>query len=361
MGIKPNYFKIGLFVIAGSVLILTAVVVLGAGLFQQDKAYFETYFDESISGLSEGSHVEFRGVRIGVVEEISFIGDEYDVLGPPAGISKYERYVIVLCSVPRENLPGVSYEQRVSYLENMVSRGLRIRLTSNILTGQAYLQADFLDPDRFQTLDIGWQPEHLYIPSAPSELMTLKDSVDKVLYRLQEIDVDKLVVAVENVLASLDTAIANAQVGDISKEARELLAEARKQIEKLDTEKLSLSAQQTLTSVDRAVADANVPALSREIQNLIVEVRQTNANLQKLLASPEPISGPSNLPEMIARLNKTLYRIDKLISTEKPQIEVMLANFKEISDNLKRLTENLKQHPSDLLFSKPPPPSETLK
>ncbi|MBN2315630.1 MAG: MCE family protein [Sedimentisphaerales bacterium] len=361
MGTKPNYFKIGLFVIAGSVLILTAVVVLGAGLFQQDKSYFETYFDESISGLSVGSPVEFRGVRIGDVEKISFIGDEYDVLGTSSGSSKYEHYVMVLCSIPRENLPGVSYEQRVGYLENMVSRGLRIRLTSNILTGQAYLQADFLDPKRFQTLDIGWQPEHLYIPSAPSELMTLKDSVDKVLYRLQEIDIDKLVAAVESVLASLDTAIANAKVGDISQEARELLAEARKQIEKLNTEKLSLAARQTLTAVDRAVGDANVPALSREIQSLIVEVRQTNANLQKLLASPEPVSGPSNLPEMIARLNKTLYRIDKLISTEKPQIEVMLANFKEISDNLKRLTENLKQHPSDLLFSKPPPPLETLK
>jgi ABC-type transporter Mla subunit MlaD len=361
MGMKPSYFKIGLFVIAGSVLILTAVVVLGAGLFHQDKAYFETYFDESISGLSVGSPVEFRGVRIGVVEKISFIGDEYDVLGPSSGLSKYEYYVIVLCSVSRENLPGVSYEQRLSYLENMVSRGLRIRMTSNILTGQAYLQADFLDPNRFKTLDIGWQPEHLYIPSAPSELTTLKDSVDKVLYRLQEIDVDKLVTAVENVLDSLNTAIANAKVRDISKETRELLAEVRKQVEKLNTEKLSLAAQQTLTSVDRAVVDANVPALSREIQRLVVEVRQTNANLQKLLASSEPISGPSNLPEMIARLNKTLYRIDKLISAERPQIEMVLANFKEISDNLKRLTEDLKQNPSDLLFSKPPPPSETLK
>jgi hypothetical protein len=39
----------------------------------------------------------------------------------------------------------------------------------------------------------------------------------------------------------------------------------------------------------------------------------------------------------------------------------MLVNFKEISDNLRKLTENLKQHPSDLLFSNPPPPSETLK
>ena len=361
MSTKPSYFKIGLFVIAGSFLILAAIVVFGSGLFHQEKAYFETYFDESVSGLSVGSPVEFRGVKIGLVEKISFIGDEYDVLGPSSGVSKYEYYVLVLCAVSRENLPGISYEQRVAYLESMVSRGLRIRLTSNLLTGQAYLQADFLDPNRFQKLDIGWQPEHLYIPSAPSELTTLKDSVDKVLYRLQEIDIDKLVTAVESVLASLDKAIASAKVEDVSKEARDFLAEARKQVEKLDTHKLSMAAQQTLTSVDQAVVDANVPALSREIQDLIIEVRQTNDNLQTLLASPEPISGPSNLPEMIARLNKTLYRIDKLISTEKPQIEVMLDNFKEISDNLKKLTENLKQHPSDLLFSNPPPPSETLK
>lgn len=361
MGTKPSYFKIGLFVIAGSFLIMTAVVVLGSGLFQQEKAYFETYFNESVSGLSVGSPVEFRGVRIGLVEKISFIRNEYDVLGPPSATSKYEHYVIVLCAVLRENLPGVSHEQRATYLENMVSRGLRVRIASNILTGQAYLQVDILDPTRFQPLDIGWEPEHLYIPSAPSELTTLKDSVDKVLYRLQEIDIDKLVVAVESVLASLDEAIAGAKIADISRQTRELLAEARKQLEQLNSEKISLAAQQTLAAMNRTVEDANIPTLSRQIQSLIVEVRQTNANLQTLLASPEPVSGSSNLPEMIARLNKTLYRIDQLITVEKPQIEVTLANFKEISDNLKKLTENLKQYPSGILFSKPPPPSETVK
>src|SRR4030042_4168189 len=103
MSVRPSYFKIGLFVIVGGLLILAAVVVLGSGLLRQEKAYFETYFDESISGLSVGSPVEFRGVRIGLVEKISFIRDEYDVLGPPSAISKYEHYVIVLCAVLREN------------------------------------------------------------------------------------------------------------------------------------------------------------------------------------------------------------------------------------------------------------------
>jgi len=268
---------------------------------------------------------------------------------------------MVLCSVPRENLPEVSYERRISRLKEMVTRGLRLQLASNLLTGQGFLQANFIDPKRKPLLEIAWEPKNMYIPSAPSAFTTMKDSVDKIMYKLQEIEIDKLVESVGNILSSLDTAINEAKIGDIGKEARNLLTQARTKIEKLDTEKLGEAAEQALVSVDEALADANVPVLSKELQNLISEVRQTNKNLQTLLASPEPVSGQSNLPEMIARLNKTLVRIDKLISSERPQIEMILANFKEISDNLKTLTNNLKQHPSDLLFSQPPSKSEAIK
>ncbi len=342
-------------------LILGAIVVFGSGLFTQEKIYFETYFDDSVSGLSVGSHVEFKGVRIGRVERIAFLRDEYDVSEQSSTVSKYESYVMVLCSVSQEDLPEFSYEQRMARLNQMVTRGLRLQLASNLLTGQAYLQGSFVDPNRSPLLEIAWEPKYMYVPSAPSTFTTMKDSVDKIMYKLQEIDIENLVASVESILSSLDKAIAEARIDDISKEARELLVQARTKVEKLDTDKISVAAQQALASVDHAVADANVPALSHELQSLIVEVRQTNKNLQKLLTSPEPVSGQSNLPEMIARLNKTLVRIDKLIATERPQIEMILGNFKEISDNLKDLTRNLKQHPSDLLFSKPPSQSEAIK
>ena len=361
MSMKPSYFKIGLFVILATLLILGAIVVFGSGLFNQEKIYFETYFDDSVSGLSVGSHVEFKGVRIGRVENIAFLRDEYDVSEQSSTVSKYESYVMVLCSVSQEDLPEFSYEQRVDRLNQMVTRGLRLQLASNLLTGQSYLQRSFVDPNRSPLLEIAWEPKYMYVPSAPSTFTTMKDSVDKIMYKLQEIDIENLVASVESILSSLDKAIAEARIDDISKEARELLVQARTKVEKLDTDKISVAAQQALASVDHAVADANVPALSHELQSLIVEVRQTNKNLQKLLTSPEPVSGQSNLPEMIARLNKTLVRIDKLIATERPQIEMILGNFKEISDNLKDLTKNLKQHPSDLLFSNPPSQSEAIK
>jgi len=361
MSTKPHYFRIGVFVIAAMALILGAVVVFGAGLLTQEKIYFETYFEESVSGLIVGSPVELKGVRIGQVEKITFARDEYGLGGESSDVSKYEDYVVVLCSIPGKNLPAVSQEERIMRLHRMISRGLRVQLTSNILTGQAYLQADYLDPKMYSLPPIGWKPKHLYAPSASSTFATLKDSVDKVLFRLQEIDIEKLVATAERIFASLDKAVAGIDAGGISEAAKALLTEALVKVEKLDTEKISAVALESLSSVNNVVTDANIAALSGQAQGLFAELRETNQNLKKLLAGSQPDSGHNNLPEVIARLNRTLGRIDKLIATQQPQIDMILANFSEISESVKVLTETLKQHPSELLLSKPPSKSEALK
>jgi phospholipid/cholesterol/gamma-HCH transport system substrate-binding protein/paraquat-inducible protein B len=278
MSAKPNYFKIGLFIIIAVTLIAITVVIWGSGKFTERKIYFETYFDSSVSGLIAGAPVEFRGVRIGQVQKITFISDEYPIQDDPLSVSKYGSFVMVLCSIPEENLPELEYYQRRARLTYMITQGLRLRLNSEILTGIAYLEADYLDPNRFPVLEIAWEPKHLYIPSAPSVLSTLEDSLDRIFSRL----------------------------------------------EKIDTEKIGLALQDILVSLDRALRDAN-------------------------------------LPEVMKQLNETLYRINRLIATRKPEIEQTLENLKEISANLADLTETLKQHPSELIFSQPPPKSEALK
>lgn len=360
MGKKPSYFKIGIFVIFAGLLILTAAVVFGSGLLAQEKLYFETYFDESVTGLTVGAPVELRGVRIGLVDKITFVREDYGRSNQDVEIPRYEHYVMVLCSINQENLPAESAAQK-ECLKKMVDRGLRVRISSNLLTGQAYLQADYLDPNRFDVLEVSWEPKNLYIPSAPSELSTLKDSVDKVLLRLQELDIDKLFTTVEAVLNSIDSAIADANVAELSRDMRVLLADARKQVNNLHTDKISRVAQDAFLSVDQAVADVNAPAIGDEVRSMLAEVRRTNNYLQKLLVGPESSLQFANLEEVMSRLNTTLARLDRLISTEGPQIELILANFEKITENIKDLTETLRQHPSGLFFSQPPLPMEVSK
>ncbi len=405
MSTKPHYFRIGMFVIVATVLIVVAVVTFGAGLLAQHKVYFETYFDESITGLSVGSFVEFRGVRIGQVENIGFVGSTYDLNQDRGRISKYEPYVRVVCSVARGNLPEFAEHQTDEVLNQMIARGLRVRVTSNILTGEAYLEVNYLDPGRFGVMQIAWEPKHMHIPSAPSELTTIKDSIDKILFRLQEIDLGKLVATLEQVLGSIDQAVTDADLADLSREAKALLVEARQAITALDTgamnekaqvlltslnaavvdanvpqlgqealallqeargklaaleaERISRAAERLLASLDQAVADANVPQLSREAQDLLADLRVATGHLTKLLVAPE--TKVANLPDVLARIDTVLVRLDRLVASERPEIEIILANFREISDNIRELTESLKERPSNLLFSKPPAKSEVLK
>ncbi len=71
MDTKINFFKIGLFIVVFTALLLGVVFWLGKYGFE-DKKFdkYSIYFKESISGLNIGSTVKYRGFQVGSVEEI---------------------------------------------------------------------------------------------------------------------------------------------------------------------------------------------------------------------------------------------------------------------------------------------------
>ncbi len=361
MDAKPHYFKIGIFVLIAVALITVAIILFGAGLFAQNELYVESYFAESITGLSVGSPLEFRGVRIGHVARIGFVGNQYKLDEESGAQAKYASYVRVVSGVLRAKLPELDDRRIETVLEQMIERGLRVRVTSNILTGQAYLEANYLDPNRFPAEEVPWKPRYPVIPSAPSELTTIKDSIDSILTQLQEIDVKGLVESLDRVFASLDTAISEAGLAELSMEARGLLRVSREKIDALETGKINADVGRLLGSLNQTVADANVPALSQEAQSLIAELRTTNDYLQDLLAPPAGAERLPNVPEAVARLSQTISQLNNLLATERPELETILTDIREITDSLTELVSTLKERPSEILFSKPPRQSEVFK
>ena len=407
MSTKPHYFRIGIFVIFAVALIVIAVILFGAGLLARDEMHFESYFSESITGLALGSVVEFRGVRIGRIESIGFVGNVYTLPPENGAISNYASYVRVVSAVPRSKLPAFAAGQVETVLGQMIDRGLRARIASNLLTGQAYLELNYLDPKRFPVEPLPWTPTYLRVPSALSEFTTIKDSIDSILTELQSINVEGLARSLESVLDSLNKVITEANVAELSRYAQALLIELREKVAALEMEKINDGAQQflaslnsavidanipqlsqqardvlshvdqqiaalnleriradierLLASLDRAVADANIPALSRETQGLMVDLRETNKYLQALLAPPEGSTSRPNVPEVVARLNQTILQLNKVIATERPQINATLSEFQQIAESLSELVVALREQPSTLLFSRPPQKSEVLK
>ena len=73
-----------------------------------------------------------------------------------------------------------------------VKAGYRLRLATNILTGQAMIEGVFLDPNAYPPLDFPWKPDNIYIPSAAGEFTSMKDSVDKILKKIESLEIEKL-------------------------------------------------------------------------------------------------------------------------------------------------------------------------
>ena len=68
-----------------------------------------------------------------------------------------------------------------------------------------------------------------------------------------------------------------------------------------------------------------------------------------------------NLPQIMARLDSVLERVDRKIANKSADVDRFLRNLRAISDDIKELTGMLKEHPSEIIFSQPPKKSEMIK
>ena len=75
---NPNYFRLGIFVLAAIGALLTIVLIFGSGQIFKKSFMVETYIKQSVTGLDAGAAVRFRGVKIGQVTSIGLSGDIYE-------------------------------------------------------------------------------------------------------------------------------------------------------------------------------------------------------------------------------------------------------------------------------------------
>ena len=79
MSVKTHHFRIGLFVLAGGLLLIGALFALGLKSYFGKRHLFETYVMGKVENLSVGALVTLRGVTIGKVSSIEFIGDNMPI------------------------------------------------------------------------------------------------------------------------------------------------------------------------------------------------------------------------------------------------------------------------------------------
>ncbi len=320
MSAKAHYFKIGVFTVVGILLAVLAVIVLGVGSLFEEKIWVESYFDESVQGLSIGAPLRFRGVTIGSVEHIGFLRNEYNNLSEEDRF-RYGTYILVRVGI-KDLFPGRSEEERRTELVRRVENGLRVRLTSQGVTGVVFLEADYYDPKDYPPLDIAWTPKTLYVPSGRSTVTVLGVALNKIAKDLEQAQVHKVTADLDRLILSLT------RVADDT-----------------DMKQLSAQAGQAMAEVQGALHQARSLLSNPNIQKILSDAAATASELS--LASKQ-------LPGTVMRLDSTVRRVDHLIAGKSQDIDEILANLRVVSADLRELMTNAKRYPSQVILGEPP-------
>lgn len=259
--------------------------------------------DQSLRGLKKGAPVEFRGLKIGRVAEIS-----YSLIENPA-IETMPVLIQLDARLLETHFPAGLIEDDADGFSEAVSRKLQASLrSSSLITGQMFVDLDYIPslPDVAQEK----RGKYTVLPVVASGFGRLEDKLAALLDKINGLQLETLVT---------------------------------------NLSKTSEQATTTLAGIENAVA--NDSGVVVEAQNTLKEMRETITSLKAIIEDEETKSLPKDLRETLAKLNATL----EPLSNEGAiygDIRRTMDELRGTVRSIDRLTSELADKPNSLLFGK---------
>jgi ABC-type transporter Mla subunit MlaD len=290
---NAQYYRLGIFVLLGAAALVALILIFGARSLFAKTMTVETYIKESVQGLDVGAPVRFRGVRMGQISYIGLSGNIYEEDIPRA---ERKQYVVVRMEITRTD----SMDEAEAYLEKLVHDGLRAQIRGQGITGINYMELDFVkDPSNLRVLPYSWKPKYTVIPSQPSPVNILLDSVEDALNNFNKLN----------------------------------LAETQERINVL------------LTNLNGMVAGTD--GKNSGLSNSVTELNQLLTKVNKATDNQELLTMFEQLTASIVVLRQTL-------TTMQGDLTISADNVRQITDNVNDLSQKASQYPSWVLFGQPP-------
>ena len=300
MDSKINFFKIGIFIIIFSVLLMMAIFWLGKYGFEKKKFdEYSIYFKESVSGLNVGSAIKYKGFEVGNVNEIKI---------NPNNSEEIQINVLIKKGTPIK-------EDNYAMLGNLGITGLKyIELKGG--SNESALLKENKDGIKL-------------IPSRTSALTSLFDSTQDittevmlVLNQIKKVLDDKNIDKFSQFLVKGESSLTN-----INQLTEYLVANEKKIDELLD----------------------EVSGLVKNGNNSLKGVNKTADSLTKTANSFKELS-----TELQAELKKGSFNLKELSQESFDKLDNVLNSLDETLIQTQKFVDDLNQSPSDLIFKQKP-------
>jgi len=293
MAKRTNPRLIGGFVVGALALAIAGILAFSGTHYFAKKLEAVMFFQGSLSGLSVGSPVEFRGVKVGSVTAISI---QYNV-------AQQDLRIPVYVEIFPKAFQIIGGEHDVGNIQSLVQRGLRGHLQlQSLVTGQSFIEFEFV-PETPIVL-VGTETGVPELPTVPSSLDTIQADVSSVLRKIAKLPLDeisgrllKLIDDSDHFVEKLDAQVAPLSAGllQVEDEASKTLVDARRLVNNVNggvgplfsaAEKDLKDADGTLSQADKALA-----GIQHTISPDSALVYQLDSTLKEIKAAATEIRG----------------------------------------------------------------------
>lgn len=305
MNSKANYIRIGIFVLIAIFLFVAGLLAFGARSYFIKKLTYETAVQGDVTGLSVGSSVLYRGIPIGKVSLIELAQNLYASSTSDLIVIQFEVDQSIFKREP-------TTDERERLRQQEVGKGLRAMVKAQSITGTSVLFLQYLDPASYPPPPIDYTPDNPYIPSAPSQVTRMLESIEQSLENIQKLNLGGLGTEASNALAQTS-----------------LLVE---HINRLDLQDTVNKANALLDTLNTTVAGMKLNKLGGNANELVLQLKDTNQKLQTVIEKV----GSAPLGETVDSLNADLQTLNQVLL-------------------------QLKQYPSGFIFGEPPPRAKSVQ
>lgn len=370
MSEQANAFRLGLFVIVASLLLVGGLAFLGAWSFTRNTVRVETYFEDSIEGLEVGAPVKHRGVTVGRVSQIGFVFQRYDTDSDESiegALLGRMVFVVMDLTIARGDEGALRRNLAAS-----VDLGLRARLESSGLLGATFLELAMVEPARNPAFVPDWEPKEIFVPSSRSVRAQLSRAIEQIAYQFERADFGKVLSSVEKLADSVGAVLGETDLSGLGENASALLAELRESNarlrEILNDDRIGPmigDAADSAASLRRILTGSEEEALAvvGDIRSLVERASSTMAKLDELVSSDRLTKTLDDLSRVsdeaapaAAEARLLIKSLNALVAEQRQDLEAIMVNLRRVLSNAAVITEDAKQNPARLLFGEPPAP-----
>jgi phospholipid/cholesterol/gamma-HCH transport system substrate-binding protein len=302
METKANYVLIGAFTLVIAAFLLLFGLWAAKFSSERDWREYRVVFTEPVTGLTEGSSVQYNGIAIGTVETLDL--DQKD-----------PRRVIALLKLKADTPVKVD---------------TRAKLSITGLTGVPFIQLTGGSPGA-RMLASGDRDEIPVIKAEASALQNIADTANRLVARMDEVLSDQNVKRINDTLAHIEALTGS--VADQREDLRALIVNARQSSEQLT---------KTLATTNKAVEDVDRELVDK-LPGLIAKLDGTLTKLDSAAGGADAI------------LNENRAAIHSFANDGLSQLGPTLGELRALVRDLRRISDRLQGSPARYILGRDAP------